>query len=216
MRIPSLRTAALAAALVGAAPAGAALRFEQAFPVAGEPAVLHYRAEFQARGAAHQLEVWRDGQRRLRRRTDDAIDAFVTRAAGDAEYRMTVLDLKRHIETRIDRTNLIRIGGFIDWFDLAHGLKHPLGDYEVAAIAAPPGAPQPIGPCRWHELRQLGHATPVCWSGSLRLPLLILGPEGSAVWKVTAFDQKAAPAHTFDIVDEGFIRNDANQDLEGD
>ena len=73
-------------------------------------------ASYVVQGQAHRLEVWRDGDVHLKRRTDDRVEIVVLRPAGDTEWKMTVLDLKRRIRTDVDRTNLIRIGRFGDWF----------------------------------------------------------------------------------------------------
>ena len=71
---PGLRLAALCvAAAVPLAATGAGLRFDQAFSDRGEPRTLHYQAEFTAGGVQHRVEVWRDGARRLKRRTDEVV-----------------------------------------------------------------------------------------------------------------------------------------------
>ena len=62
------------------------LKFEQVFSEKGEPSALHYQAVFIAKGAEHQLEVWRDGERRVKRRTDDAIETYAFRKPGDPEF----------------------------------------------------------------------------------------------------------------------------------
>jgi hypothetical protein len=213
---PGLRLAALCvAAAVPLAASGAGFRFDEAFSERGEPRALHYRAEFTSGGAQHRVDVWRDGARRLKRRTDDAVEIYAFRAPGDPEFRMSVLDLRRRIHTRIDRTNLYRVGSFTDWFDLAHGLKHPKAAYRLTATRAPDGAGHSIAPCRWYELSQERRATHVCWSSALRIPLVI--EEGGAlVWRVTAVDRKPIAPGTFDVHDEGFVRNDANEDIERD
>ncbi|WP_459574358.1 hypothetical protein [Cupriavidus sp. 8B] len=40
---------------------------------------------------------------RLRRRSDQDVDSFITRPAGSAGWSMSVLDHQRKIHTRIDR-----------------------------------------------------------------------------------------------------------------
>jgi hypothetical protein len=192
------------------------LRFEQVFSEKGEPSALHYQAAFISKGAEHQLEVWRDGARRVKRRTDDAIETYAFRKPGDPEFHMSILDMRKRIHTRIDRTNLYRIGNFTDWFDLAHGLKHPLGEYRVAKSQAPDGAPKAIEACQWYDLTQDKRTTHICWSAQSRLPLVIQAQDGEVVWRVTTLDRKPIPAKTFEIHDEGYIRNDANQDIERD
>jgi hypothetical protein len=190
--------------------------FEEVFSAKGEPAALHYEATFAARDGEHRLEVWRDGDRRLKRRTDESVETYVSKNPGDAEFRMSILDSRKRIHTVIDRTNLYRIGNFTDWFDLAHGLKHPKGEYRVAKAAAPAGAPNPVETCKWYDLTQENRSTLVCWSQSARLPLLMVSQEGKVVWRVTALDRKPLAAGTFEIHDEGYVRNNANQDIETD
>ena len=212
---PWLATLCVAAAAPRSVPAKE-VAFEQVFSDRGEPRALHYQATFVSRGAEHRLEVWRDGGRRLRRRTDEAIETYAFREPGDPEFRMSVLDVKRRIHTRIDRTNLYRIGSFTDWFDLAHGLRHPKGEYRVARADAPEGAPKAVGACRWWDLTQDGQTSHVCWSARDRIPLLIQAGDGKVVWKVAAVDRGPIAPGTFEIHDEGFVRNDANQDIERD
>ena len=192
------------------------LSFNQIFSDKNEGKRLHYQATVTAQGEDHELQVWRDGERRLKRRTDDRIEIYASRKPGDAEYSMSILDLKKHIHTRIDRTNLYRIGNFTDWFDLAHGLKHPKGDYRLLAANAPTKAPAALDACKWYDLTQADHTTHVCWSQRYRIPMLIMTSDTQVVWRVTALDEKPLPADTYVIRDEGYIHNDANQDIEKD
>lgn len=206
----------LAAALGAQAAAPEDLRFEQAFAADDGSAPLHYRAEYVAGGAGHQVEVWVDRGARLVRRTDDALEIHAERKAGDDEFRMTVLDLRRRIATRVDRTNLYRIGHASDWFALAQGLQHPRGEYRLARSAAPDHAPQAVQSCEWYALAQAGTTTRICWSTASRVPLLIVSPQGVAVWRVTEVDRRPVAAQRFEVRDAGFVRNDANGDIEGD
>jgi hypothetical protein len=203
------------AAAAPAAAFAAGLRFEDAFSDRGEPRTLHYQVEFSSGGVQHRLAVWRDGARRLKRRTDDAVETYAFRAPSEAEFRMSVLDLRRRIHTRVDRTNLYRVGNFSDWFDLAHGLKYPKTTYHLVSGRPPDHGPKAIGACRWYDLAQERRVTHVCWSTTHRIPLLI-EEGGAVVWRVTAVDLKPMAARTFDIHDEGFVRNDANEDIERD
>jgi hypothetical protein len=199
-----------------AAPTAPDLRFEQAFDDRGEPSALHYRVTYGAPGREHRLEVWRDGQRRLVRRTDDAIETHVAHTQSGPDFQMVVLDLRRKIETRIARDDLYRIGHFTDWFDLAHGLRHPMADYRLTASEAPAKAPRPLAGCHWYTLAQGGRSTQLCWSADARLPLLMLDDSGQVQWRVTAIDHKPATADVFEVRDEGFVRNDAGQDISTD
>ncbi len=201
--------AAMNGALVG-------LRFEEVFADRGEPASLHYDAHYVTHGQKHQLSVWRHGDRGLVRRTDTAIETHVTRQPGDPAYEMTVLDLQRKIATHITRDDLYRIGSFTDWFDLAHGLRHPAAGYRLVSAGMPAGAPQPLEQCGWYALEQVGHTTHICWSTRNRIPLLMLSEDGQVVWQVVELSRGALSATVFDLHDEGYIRNDARQDISGD
>ena len=200
------------------APASASrhLKFEQVFGEVGEPKTLHFRADYVSRGAAHKLEVWRDGTERLVRRTDDAIEIHADRVAGSPAYRMIVLDLQRKIETRVARDDMYRIGNFTEWFDLAHGLRYPKGSYRLTATAAPEHGPTTIGACRWYLLEQGASMTRVCWSPREHLPLLLMDDRGSVLWQVSEISHAAQPESVFLVRDEGFVRNDASQDISGD
>ena len=223
-----LAVAMLLAALglpgVAAATAGEAksLAFDKVFSDVGEPARVHFEASYQAKGAAHVMSVWREGRMRLRRSTDDKIETFVTRAKSGVDYDMVVLDKPRKIATRISRDNLYRVGNFTDWFDLAHGLRHPKGPYTLTKAAAPqaPAAsalvPAPVAPCTWYALEQQGHAVRVCWSASARLPMVMVDEAGTTLWHVTLVDRQAIPPSVFVVHDEDYVRNDANADMDRD
>lgn len=217
-RLPRCAAIALLLAL-GAAPGGAAagsLKFDDVFNARGEPASLHYRVAFRSAGAVHGMEVWRDGERRVRRSTDRAITTFAFHRAGDAGYRLSILDRTRRIHTRIDRTNLYRIGQFADWFDLTHGLSHPKGDYRLARGSAPPAAPAALRPCAWYDLTEGTRATHICWDAADRLPLLIAASDGQLLWRVDALDRRQISPSRFAINDRGYVRNDADRDIERD
>jgi hypothetical protein len=205
-----------AAAAFSSHAADAGPGFDQVFSTRGEPPATHFQATYVSGGAEHHVEVWRDGDRRIRRRTDDKAESFAVHKAGSPDYRLSLLDLDRKIRTDIDRDNLYRIGQFTDWFDLGHGLRHPKGDFRLVPAATPHGAQHPIGACTWVALVQGAQTTHVCWSAVAKLPLLIQAADGRTVWRVTNVDHKPIPDKVFAIHDEGFIRNDANADIERD
>ena len=207
-----------AAAAVFSAPISraAAPDFDHVFSTRGEPPATHFQATYLAGGLEHHVEVWRDGERRIRRRTDDKAESFALRTPGSPDYRLSVLDLGKKIRTDIDRDNLYRIGQFTDWFDLGHGLRHPKGGYRLVPAASPHEAARAIGACEWVALVQGTQTTHVCWSTTAKLPLLIQAADGRTVWRVTHVDHKTIPDKVFAIQDAGFIRNDANADIERD
>lgn len=194
----------------------ASLRFDEVFRAKAERGPIHYRATFVSQGIEHQLEVWRDGATRLKRATDQDVETYVVRKPGDAGFEMTVLDLRKKILTRIDRSNLYRIGNFTDWFDLAHGLRHPKGEYRLTRARGPQGDPKLIETCTWYTLTQQGRASHMCWSVRSELPLMIVSQGGQVVWRLTQLDRAAIPPGVFVIQDRGFVRNDANEDIERD
>jgi len=195
---------------------GAPLKFEKAFSDTAEPASAHFTATFVSKGSSHQMEVWRDGQHRLKRRTDGAIETFVVRKPASAEFRMIILDTPHKIVTRIDRSNLYRVGNFTDWFDLSHGIRHPKGEYQLVRGVAPAGVPRPLSTCAWYDLTQAQHVVHVCWSTRSRLPMLLVDEHGVVLWQLTQLDHHAIPAATFQVHDEGFVQNDANADMDRD
>ena len=192
------------------------LRFETVFSDADEPKTLHFRADYASRGTPHKLELWRDGSQRLVRRTDDKVETHVEHVAGSPAYQMVVLDLQRKIETRVARDDMYRIGNFTEWFDLAHGLRHPKGAYRLTATAAPDHGPTPIAPCHWYLLEQGVSLTRICWSPREHLPLVLMNDRGSVLWQVSEVSHAAPPKSVFLVRDEGFVRNDASQDISGD
>ena len=204
-----------AAPVVAAAPP-LGLSFDRVFSAAGEPPVLHYRVLFVGTDRVHRMELWRDHDRRVKRLTDRAIATFATHRPGDAGYSMTVLDLQRRISTRIDRSNLYRVGNFTDWFDLTHGLRHPKGAYRLTTGDAPTGMPVSAAPCRWYDLTQGQRTAHICWDARNHVPQLIATANGHPVWRIVAIDTAPVAAATFVANDRGFVKNDANRDIEGD
>lgn len=206
-----------AAALLVAVPAVAAPDyFDRIFSNAHEPPRLHYRVQFVANGGPHLLEIWREGDRRLKRATDNAIVTHAVHRPGSAGYTMVVLDLRRHISTHIDRTNLYRIGNFTDWFDLGHGLRHPQGHYSIRPATAPQQSPAPLRPCRWFALTQGAHTSIICWDRQNFVPQLITNADGHLLWQVMSLDTRPIAPVVFQVDDKGFIHNDASRDIGGD
>lgn len=192
------------------------LHFDDVFSDRGEPAAMEFHATYVNASGTHGLDVWRDADRRLKRVTDGLIEIHVARPTADAQYDMVVLDLRRKIETRIGRANLYRVGNFSDWFDLSHGLRHPRGDYLIVASTPLQRRPRPVEPCDWYDLKQGPRATHICWSRRVRLPLLIETDDGQVIWRIDAMTVGPIPAAALQIHDQGFVRNDADQDIDRD
>jgi len=193
----------------------AGLKFEDVFQSNKEPNFMHFKVEVQSNGT-HQLEVWRSGGVKIKRVTDGVLETFAVRKNKDDDFYLSVLDLKRKIHTQINRTNLIRIGNFSDWFDLGHGLKHPLGEYDLVKIASAPSDAPATKDCQWYALTQNSQTTSICWSTKAHLPLVIQNAQGQALWKISAWDSKPINESAFVIHDEGFVKNNANEDIDHD
>lgn len=215
----SARTALAAALLVAVAGTAAAqaddLRFDAVFRADDGRAPLHYRARYVARGADHDVEVWVDGAR-LKRITDGTVEVHAERQPGDADLRMTVLDLRRRIATRVDGASLAHIGHAIGWSELAQGLRQPRGEYRLARSAAPTVDAAPTQPCEWYALMQPGRTSRICWQAQAGLPLLITDAQGRWTWRVTEFDRDAIAPTALQVNEDGFVRNDATGDIADD
>lgn len=219
-------TERLAALVLAACAAGAQaapakpLDFDSAFAVRQATSV-HYRASFTGReGREQQLEAWRDGERRVRRVTDGAVETIAVRRPGDAEYSLTVLDRPRKLLTKVGRTSLYRMGNFTDWFDLAHALRHPKGEARVTPAQPPEGAPRTVAACRWFDLAQgatlPATTTHVCWSAQAQIPLAIVDGSGRTVWRVSQLELRRVPEAVFRVDEREWVVNDADRDMERD
>ncbi|MGZ5237439.1 MAG: hypothetical protein ACXWCV_14090 [Caldimonas sp.] len=213
-------TGAVVALILALAPivaAGASLDFDATFVHAPAPPRQHYVAVYRLGEAEHRLEVWRDAESRLKRRTDAGIETFVSRVDGHGEWSMVVLDLRRRIRTDIRRTNLMRIGHFTDWFALSRSLGRPAGPYRLESL---PRREVPrlstVAPCRWYRLNEGGRDSRICWNAGQQLALAIVDAQDRVQWQVVEVDARALPAGTFAIDDRGFVRNDANADIQAD
>lgn len=190
--------------------------FEAAFATRGEPTNAHYRVVYGPSTAPRHLEVWRQGETRVKRVTDGAIEVQAVRHPGRDDFEMMVLDKRRRTLTKVNRTNLYRIGDFTDWFDLTHGLRHPRGAYRIAFVDKPKGVQAARRPCRWTELVQASRKTEICWSAATGLPWLIVNDAGAVVWKITSFDDRKVAASAFRVDARSYTRVDADQDISAD
>ena len=197
-------------------PVAASLRFDAVFATRGEPRRLHYVVAYRGSDGVHRLEIWRDGDTRLKRVTDRRVTTLVTHAPHDADFIMQVIDPQKHTSTRIDRASLYRIGNFTDWFDLAHGIRHPRMSYRL--VARPPLGSMPRTPvaCRWYAMDEANRTTSICWDESDAVPLLIATGPGHPVWRVLSIDKAPFRRDTFQPDDRGYIHDDATRDIAND
>jgi hypothetical protein len=148
--------------------------WEAVFPIAAAPARVYFRAHYvDGNGTSHKLQVWRDGDQRLRRETDDLMDFYVDRdAAGNFDYH--IIDHARRILIHADRLTLYRLGRFPDWRGLAHMLDIPHAPYQLTIL---PRAAQStlFGECKWIRLQAAESPSldDICWSQAWGIPLTI-------------------------------------------
>jgi hypothetical protein len=204
--------ATLAASLSGNVGAAADLRnFEQAFNAGGEPPWLHYQAEYLDSRGSHRLEVWRDHDARILRKTDDRIVVNATRLGDD--IRFAVGDTLRGTVTTVDRVNLMRVGLFVDWFAQGHAIARPTGVYRLDSLGT---SEQALGHhCSMWRLTTEGanSAADICWDDELKLPLSIRGGDGRVVWRITAFDMSPIADAIFAPTGHAEARTDMNADF---
>jgi hypothetical protein len=196
---------------------GASPEWEAAFSIFSAPNRVYFRAHYlDGHGQTHQLRVWRDGKRRLRRQTDSAIDLYVDQdKAGEIDFR--VVDHTRHVVIRGNSTSLHRIGRFTGWIGLAHVLDVPHGPYLVTKISGELESPS-SSECTWFRLQTTVptvSVNEVCWSGQWGLPVAVVKIIGKerllqlTIDEVHTFEPDSA---IFDIEAEKYIEIDARPD----
>jgi hypothetical protein len=196
----------------------ASLEWEAAFPTASAPEHVYFRANYvDGRGHASRLQVWRDGNRRLRRQTDDAIDLYAERnETGGLD--LQIADHKRQVLIHADPASFHRVGRFTGWTGLAHMLEAPRGVYTLTRLEQAPPSP-PIGECVWFRLEATVPAKSVndiCWSRQWGIPLAIvaINSQGARVTQFSVDDVRAFipdPA-IFAVHAEKFVGIDARPD----
>lgn len=216
MPAPSGNSLLAALALLAAPAQARLLNFETAFAASAAPRTSHAVVLYRAADGQHRLELWREGETRLRRDTDGRLTTIAVHRAGDPAYRLDLFDHARRIHTVVDRDSLYRVGRFTDWQDLAHGLRHPVGRYSVREVSAVRSAPASAAPCRWIELATPKRRSLICWSAAETLPMLILGPDGRPVWRVAALDHRPIPPGIFRPSARGYVLNNAREEISGD
>ena len=195
-------------------PEVAVTNWERNFPTRAAPENVYFKARYaDARGRMHDLQVWRQGDLRLRRKTDEAINLYVEKN-DDGEYLYRLVDHARRLLIRVDRSSLYRMGTFSDWAGLAHVLNAPRGEYTVTGLGT--GVQLlAAGECTWMQLEIAtppGEASRICWSEAWGLPLEIRTRQGDkwalqfSIAEVRSFEPSVA---TFTIEKNDLIERDA-------
>ncbi len=198
------------------------LSWEDAFPIDHAKSEVHLDAHFVGSdGLPHRLQLWRRGRERLHRRTDDALDLYLEKADGQADYRYRLVDHRRKLSIDVNRVHLYRIGVFSDWFGLAHVLDRPKTAFSVRTVAALAGERRPD--CVW---RLLVRETPkgadrsrICWSSAWGVPLVIRTASRDGGWidrlVVDSVDGEPIAAGTVDLPARppGYASFDAGKEI---
>lgn len=195
------------------------LVFDEVFNVKDEPNQTYFVAVFKiADNQTHILQVWRDGENRLRRQTDNRLDVLATRDVQDTDaYSLQVIDYQKRIITDINRNNLIYLGHFQDWFELGHGLHHPKAQYRLMPTTRPQLSPQPIQACEWYQLEQANQEYDICWSAQEKLPLMIWdNQKKTTVWQIKTLSHQMLERDIFKVNTTDYVRVDANDDIQND
>jgi hypothetical protein len=199
------------------------LTWEEAFPIASAPGDVHVEAHFQGSdGVEHRLSLWRHGSAFLHRRTDEALDLYVSRTSSTSDYAYRLMDHRRRIVMDVRRNQLYRIGVFSDWFGLAHLIDRPKTAFTLRAL--PVSAREKRQDCTWRLLvRGAGNATDasrVCWSEAWGIPLSIRTKDARGEWteRFTVDRMEAIPPSTdgpaLPSAPDGYASFDAGKEID--
>ena len=168
---------------------------------------------------AHRIEVWRLGERLLRRDTDERLSIFADRTAtaapGTPMVRYEVVDHERQLYYEVDRENLNRLGVFYEWNQLAHSISPPRGKYTLSKAEVEDSVIAGNS-CVWYELTQASTRARLCWSAKLSLPFAEKTRMGDGAWKddwtIQLVDENVR-AQDVTFTPGDYIRFDANEEL---
>lgn len=168
------------------------------------PAYTHYRARVvDGAGKAHRLEVWRDGDRRVRRLTDDRVEMFAERRANGVA--LVVHDRGSQRTYTADAQEMLGMGRTIHWTDVAYGLRLPVVD----AAGGPPltGGQEVrtkvpgVESCQEYTVGTGRQRFSFCWSAALKLPVTVKTGRGVTLFQLEEASTEALPATIFEAPD---------------
>jgi hypothetical protein len=171
--------------------APAPLSWERVFSLAGAPALVHAQVHYlDSGGGSHSLELLRQGDRRVVRKTDGALELLAERnARGEVDYALA--DLRRARLIQVNRTSLHRIGVMSDFGSLAALVARPATAHVLTASLRPVEK-STLGTCRWLHVDVTAPAgqpaREICWSDRWKLPLHIEVARGEQWTRVLEVD----------------------------
>jgi hypothetical protein len=156
------------------------------------PAAVHYRGRYRtAEGPWHAVEVWRDGETRLRRRTDDRLEIHAHRSHRGEAPSLVVVDLQRRAAFSGDPAALMEAGVRADWNELARSMAAPRPGQRLVPLGRQERTP--LGPCRLYRLA----GSSLCWSARWQLPLVIRDRAGRTLLVVESVEEGPFPDEVF-------------------
>jgi hypothetical protein len=135
-------------------------------------------------GGAHVLELWREGERRLRRRTDEALEVWSEDQgpAGAPAYALTVVDRRASTLRRLTVEGGVKLGPAFTWWPLAHLLPLPGPRYTLERL---PERGLRVGSarCDWYRFVPAGLPEErICWSREYAVALRHEQKRGEGWW----------------------------------
>lgn len=190
------------------------LSCQSLFSDEGLASYFHFNAEYlDKKNNRHRLEYWRKGKEKLRRLTDNKLDAYAY-LGKDGNYTYFVIDKQRQIAVKISRVSLYKTGIFYDWNSLAHILRCDSKD-RLKKLDKKPIKLYGYT-CEWYELLKPSEAYRVCWSRQLGIPFLIertQDHQARTIWEIKSLDTKPIDESFFNINTDSLFRIDADEDI---
>ena len=172
-------------ALAGAPREAGGLAWEKTFgPAATKPDLyLEARTEDPA-GGTHVLELWREGDRRLRRRTDGLLEVWMEEQgpAGATAHALSVVDLRSRTVRRVPVERTAKLGPAFTWWSLAHLLPLPGPRYTLRKLPEPSRS---VGGARCDVYLFVPDGQPeqrICWSREYAVALRHEEKRGEGWW----------------------------------
>ena len=196
------------------------LDWGKTFHLAESPENQHFVGQWvDGKNQVHRIEVWRIGERLLRRDTDERMSIFAkqTRSAAveSPAVRYDVVDHGRKLFYEVDRANLNRLGIFYEWNQLAHEISPPRGQYTLSKAEVEDSVIAGNS-CVWYELTQASTWARLCWSAKLSLPFAEKSRMGDGAWKddwtIQSVDENVR-AQDVTFTQGDYVRFDANEEL---
>ena len=174
-----------AGALAAPPARAAALSWERVFGAPATKPDVYLRAKVHdGAGHARPFELWREGERRLKRLDEDGLELRVEDEGrpGTPAYVFTVVDRRAGTLRRLTAERAGRLGPAFTWWPQAHLLSLPGPRYTLQRVPGPV-ARWGGARCEWYLFTPDGlPGTRICWSREFAVPLRIDEQRGADWW----------------------------------